>query len=60
MKRFGILLLILLAVLALLCAGAAADEEDVASFGEFSGSETVNAELRGDSRTPSVFFSKLY
>lgn len=60
MKRFGILLLILLAVLALLCAGAAADEEDVASFGEFSGSETVNAELRRDSRTPSVFFSKLY
>lgn len=57
MKRIGILLLVIAAVLALLCAGARA--ENTRSFGEISGGE-MNAELLGYARTPGIFFSRLY
>lgn len=57
MKRIVTLLLVIAAVLALLCAGARA--ENTRSFGEISGGE-VNAELLGYARTPGIFFSRLY
>lgn len=57
-KRIGIFLFILFTALALACAGAAADEDDTASFGEFSGDGMVNAELAGFSGEPFIFFEK--
>ena len=59
-KRIGILALVILAVLTLICANAAGEESEVTSFGEFTGNETVNAELRSTrSGMPFSFFSRL-
>ncbi|MBR2661014.1 MAG: hypothetical protein IKE15_06380 [Clostridia bacterium] len=57
-KQIAVFFLILFTAITLICAGAAGDENETASFGEFSGNGTVNAELAGLSGTPFVFFEK--
>ncbi len=57
-KQAGIIALVLFAFITLICATAVGDEDDVVFFGEFSGNETVNAEMTGFSGTPFIFFEK--
>ena len=58
-KRIWIIALAALTALAVLLPGASG-EATRGNFGEFTGNETVNAELRGDSRTPWLFDCQIY
>ena len=57
-KQIAILFLVLFTAIALICVSAAAYEDELTSFGEFSGNGTINAELAGFSGTPFIFFEK--